>query len=195
MKSPIYIFDLQPYLQKPMNDIKSAKQCWDISHLVLALQGLVNRDEPRLYLKAIQPADDFWWNWMHEDGNWLNGTETVELKTLDDLLYQFSDFYNGVVIYDPFVPATSNIASTISGVENLLPIRYDINSDSLYSELVMSRKIDDVIWLLNENGTSIFTAKNTGMQRQAHIFGQSIATLIPVCAIPESWHIILTLIG
>ena len=162
MKAPIYIFNLQSYLQKPINDNKSAKQCWDISHLVSALQGLVNRDEPRLYLRAIQPADDFWWNWMQEDGNWLSGRETVELTTLDKLLDQFKDFFNGAVIYDSSIPATSNIASTISGTENLLPIRYDIDSDSLYSQLIAAKKIKDKIWLLNKDGTSIFTSKNTG---------------------------------
>jgi hypothetical protein len=155
----IYRFDLQKYLQQPIQNENQAKKHWDIIHLVSVLQGLVNRDAPRLYLRAIQPADDFWWNWMSAHGEWLDGTEAIELGTIDELLEKFQSFYHGAVIYDPKVPATSNVASTIAGIENLLPIRYDTESDSLYMKLVGSGKIKPVKWLLNEDGTSIFTAE------------------------------------
>ena len=154
--NPICRFDLQDYL-KLINDDKQAKQCWDVCHLVSVLQGLVNRDALGLYLDAIQNADDFWWNWMNSEGEWLEGVEVIELSTIDDLLEQFKSFYNGAVIYDPSVPATSNVASTIAGIENLLPIRYDNDPKSLYTQLITSGKIKPVKWLLNEDGTSIFT--------------------------------------
>jgi len=45
-------------------------------HLVSVLQGLVNRDKPGLYLRAMQSADDFWWDWMCTD--WLKSREVME---------------------------------------------------------------------------------------------------------------------
>lgn len=159
MNSTIYRFNLQDYLQRPIKNDKSARECWDMVHLVSVLQGLVNRDVPRLYLRAIQPADDFWWNWMCAD--WLKDREAADLTTIDELLVHFQSFYNGAVIYDPLVPATSNVASTIAGVESLLPVRYDTDPDSLFMQLIRSGKIKAVRWLLNEDGTSMFTAEST----------------------------------
>jgi len=160
MNSIIYGFNLQDYLQRPINDDKLARECWDMVHLVSVLQGIVNRDTPRLYLRAIQPADDFWWDWMCAD--WLKSREVIDLTTIDELLDQFQSFYNGAVIYDPLVFATSNVASTIAGIENLLPVRYDTDQDSLFMQLIGSGKLKAVRWLLNEDGTSIFTTENTG---------------------------------
>ena len=160
MNLPVYQFDLEPYLQLDVSDPAAAKECWDTTHLVASLQGLVNRDDARLYLRAIQPADDYWWEWMCGDGEWLSGREVVHLKNLDALLEQFGGFYNGAVIYDPAVPATSNVASTIAGVENLLPVRYDPEPGSLYMNWVASGKLHAVLWLLNEDGTSLFTPDN-----------------------------------
>ncbi len=156
----ICIFDLYEILQQPINDDMQARECWDICHLVSALQGLVNRDKARLYLKAIQPADNFWWDWLKSKGEWLENVKEIEITSIDDLLEQFKGFYNGAVIYDPNVPATSNVASTIAGIENLLPIRYDNAPESLYTKLIKSGKIKPVQWLLNKDGTSIFTDKN-----------------------------------
>jgi hypothetical protein len=46
----------------------------------------------------------------------------------------------GVVLYDPTVPATSNVASTIAGVESLLPVAYRPNGGpaTVYHQLVTS---------------------------------------------------------
>lgn len=162
MSSSLYRFDLRPHLHRDVSDARAARECWDTSHLVSALQGLVNRDAPRLYLRAIQPADDYWWDWMQRDGEWLNGREIVDLENIDALLEQFGNFFNGAVIHDPAVPATSNVASTIAGVENLLPIRYDTEPDSLYTKLVSSGRLQAVCWLLHEDGTSLFTSDVKG---------------------------------
>ena len=147
MNSIIYRLNLQDYLQRPIKDDKSARECWDMVHLVSVLQGLVNRDTPRLYLRAIQPVDDFWWDWMCAD--WLKSREVIDLTTIDELLDQFQSFYNGAVIYDPLVFATSNVASTIAGIEKLLPVRYDTDQDSLFMQLIDSGRLKAVRWLLN----------------------------------------------
>ena len=72
MNSAIHVFNLQPYLQQDVSDAEIAKRHWDSCHLAAAVQGLANRDAPRLYLRAIQPADDYWWEWMCAPGGWLS---------------------------------------------------------------------------------------------------------------------------
>ena len=69
---------------------------------------------------------------------------------------------NGAVVYDPKVYATSNVASTVAGVENLLPIRFDPVPDSLYSQLVTGGpKLAVKVWLVNADGSSRFTGRGT----------------------------------
>jgi hypothetical protein len=41
----------------------------------------------------------------------------------------------GLVVWDPTVPATSNVAATICSVEGYLPVRFDEDADSLYTWL------------------------------------------------------------
>jgi hypothetical protein len=52
------------------------------------------------------------------------------------LVNRFPDAYSGVVLWDPAVPATSNVAATIAGVENWLPIPLRDEPGSLYQMLV-----------------------------------------------------------
>ena len=65
------------------------------------------------------------------------------------------------MVYDEKVPATSAIASTIAGVENLLPIRYDLAPGSLYLRLMQGLKIPIRHRLINPDGTSLFTGRGT----------------------------------
>jgi hypothetical protein len=64
----------------------------------------------------------------------------------------------GVVLYDPAVPATSNIASTIAGVESLLPVAYRPagGATSVYSQLVTSGLLQvkqSLVGMFNGNRT------------------------------------------
>jgi len=54
------------------------------------------------------------------------------------LVSTFRSYFNGVVEYDPNVWATSNVASTVAGAEDLVAIRKDTTSGSLYDQLVVS---------------------------------------------------------
>ena len=42
-----------------------------------------------------------------------------------------------MVVYDSKVASTSNIASSVAGIENLIAVRYDISPNSLYTRLVL----------------------------------------------------------
>lgn len=79
--------------------------------LFATLQGVVNRTQPRIYLE--QPRDEGPYTWLN-DGLGLEWTE------IDDpwlLFEQFSSEVSGVVITDPAIVDTVNVATTIAGLE------------------------------------------------------------------------------
>ncbi len=89
---------------------------YDITMAAATLQGMINRDGPRLYLMAARPA--YWLDLFSKPGNWLAGRERKALASLDDLASLAGDRLKGTVIWDPAVPATANVATTIAGVED-----------------------------------------------------------------------------
>jgi len=96
------------------------------------LQGNVNRDAPRLYLlhdyqrQDTPGVDTFWLEQYQAKGQpygWLADTELVDLPNLAAVLDTFTTDIDGLVVWDPAVPATLNVATTIAGVENLAVVR------------------------------------------------------------------------
>lgn len=105
---------------------------YDTLIFLATLQGLVNRDRPQLYLEhdyqrlETPGVDRFWLEKYQEAGQsygWLAETQIVELDSLAEVLATFGDDMTGVVLWDPAVPATLNVATTIAGVENLAVVR------------------------------------------------------------------------
>lgn len=138
---------------------------WDRVHLTAALQGIVNRDGSRLWIDYVDTAEtrrsvnvDAWWlSRLREPGAWLSRKELVTVPDLPSLLALFRDRVKGLVVWDPEVPATSNVASTIAGADDLLPVRYDPSPGSLYSELTSG---DDPLPVI-VNLTGFFTGSGT----------------------------------
>ncbi|MCX7599189.1 MAG: GxGYxYP family putative glycoside hydrolase [Armatimonadetes bacterium] len=89
----------------------------DVRLMVFALQGLVNRAQPRIYCLWNQ-TDEFWLERMQAQG-WIDGTEAVAPT---DLLARFRQSVKGMVITDPALPATKNIATMLAGVRDGLPV-------------------------------------------------------------------------
>jgi len=133
--------------------------------LVSALQGLVNRQGPRLYIyrvamlwanpepeyqaRGYPDADHYWLNQFTKNGGWLENYQKIPLSSINSLLDAFSEI-NQVVIWDPRVGATANIATTIAGVNNALPV---MHGGSLYQELVNQRNYHVVVDLYQKNFT------------------------------------------
>ena len=139
-------------------------KAWDELHFVVTIQGIVNRKEPNLYLLYTQNGDidRFWLEKMTKKGAFLHNWDVKEIPDMDTFLNKYLSKIKGLVVYDGNVPATSNIASTIAGVEDLAAVRYDTNKDSLYYFLTTNTsgpKIPVKKWLLNQDGTSMFTGK------------------------------------
>ncbi len=157
---PIVYFDLTPILSLDLQDPVQRWRLFDETHLAVALQGLVNRTAPRLFLRYVRSADDFWWEQMTASGGWLEGRPVVKVASLNDLLERFKDDYHGAVVWDPRVPATSNLASTIAGCDDLLPLRYDPDEKSLYQQLTQDgTHLQTKVSLLNADGTPLFTGQ------------------------------------
>ena len=137
-------------------------ELWDVLHVASCVQGIVNREKPRVYISYTKEAsfntDDFWWNIYRQPGKWLSGTYVEQTKSVTAVVRKFKSFFKGLVVYDPNVASTSNVASTIAGVEDLIAVRYDPSSNSMYSRL-KALGLKEKVWLLNEDGTSKFKKK------------------------------------
>ena len=133
---PIILFDAVSGLERIKED--SVLQ-YDTLKYVSSLQGIVNRDRPRLLIRfqsgtgitgAIN-VDDYWREKMQ--AGWLKGHVIERVETLEQLVELFPEARAGVVVWDPAVLATANVAATICGVEGWLPVRAD---SVLYQRLV-----------------------------------------------------------
>lgn len=131
----LYFYDLSYVLNYASTD----KLAYDIPLAVFALQGLVNRNGTRLLVK-LSTYDDRWLSKLRASGEWLAGKTLVTLPTgsanLANLFNTFRSDYNGAVVWDPNIYATSNVATTVAGADNLIPIRYDTTTGSVYNLLV-----------------------------------------------------------
>lgn len=155
---PIVMYDLTPVWGRDVHDPVQRRRMWDETHLVVSLQGLVNRDAPRLYLRAIPGPDDFWWQRMTESGGWLADRRIEQIRDVQELLARFRSFYRGAVVWDERVAATSNLASTVAGCDDLLCLRYDESDGSLYGELTGGPGALSVqVRLIGDDGSPLFS--------------------------------------
>ena len=165
----IVTFDLEYANHIKRTDPAAVRRGWDETFLTAALQGLVNRKAPRLYIFYVsqggQNVDRYWFDLFSRplpDGTpgWLEGRPVRQAESLEEILVLFKNDYRGVVLYDERVPATSCLAATIAGTDNLLPIRFDPAPDSLYTRLVTDPdgpRLPVKVRLLAEDGSPLFT--------------------------------------
>lgn len=136
------------------------QSAFEHTHLVAALSGLVNRDRPVLYT-LLTNADADWKSYL-TSREWLNSTQFILVSNISALVQLFQSSIKGVALYDPSVYATSNLASTASGVYDLLPVCYrPQDPHSLYSVLVAGGpKLPVVLNLVGKfNGSVTGSAK------------------------------------
>lgn len=158
------IYDLSPRLHFDPAEPLQVAQAWDEIHAVTTLQGIVNRVEPRLYIHFLEAhgrkLDELWLSRFSEQGQWLHGVPQHRLENLETLIERFRSEIAGAVVYDPKVPATSNVASAVAGAENLIAIRYDPTPGSLFTRLVRTGpRLSVKVSLLHPDGSSLFTGR------------------------------------
>lgn len=137
----------------------------DVVRLYTCLQGLLNRRYAEgssnfLVYQDFDDSDQFWLSYMTGIGKTFEGFKTATLSTPDELwdfLLPYIKEY-GIILWDPEVPATSNVASTICGVDGFLPVKYDESPACLYNFLIDSGvevKMSLVGMFTGEPGTKI----------------------------------------
>ena len=133
----LYYFDLYDYLLP----VRDSRWAYDVTLLISTLQGLVNRDANLLFIRFNGPndhmtnQDGFWLEYLQQDGQILAGKPVVEVDTPAAILRLFADYFEGLVVWDSDVPATSNVACTVCGVDSLLPVRFLSEAGSVYDIL------------------------------------------------------------
>jgi hypothetical protein len=134
----IGLFDLKYSLHYDLNDPQLVESMWDDIHATATLQGIVNRDAPRLFINYVVQSDievdTYWWHKYRQPGKWLHDKDTVVYHDIVELIEGYKHFINGVVLYDSSIASTSNVASAIAGIEDLIAVRYDPAPGSLYSQ-------------------------------------------------------------
>lgn len=159
----IFTFDTRPLARLDLKEPRNARRVWDEMHLAAALQGLANRDAARLYLFHCAEfgvdTDAFWLDWLRGEGDWLRRTRVVPVGQVEEVVARFRDVFDGLVVYDGEVPATSCAASTAAGVERLLPVRWDASTNSLYARLTGTVGLPVKLWLVNADGSPRFTGR------------------------------------
>lgn len=109
--------DLFPHSQPPaaellVADLRRLPPDWQLC--LLTLQGLTNRQTPSMY--SITVAQDVQWlDWMLQR-QFVRSTRTLERP--EDWLDHYRALVKGVVISDPRLPATKNVAMMVASVQD-----------------------------------------------------------------------------
>lgn len=90
----------------------------DLALLMISLQGVVNRQTARIFL-ITGGNDQMWANWLQERGDVQQLTKLDTIAALQ-LIHTFRTEISGIVVVDPAVPATVNVATMLSGLDQLI---------------------------------------------------------------------------
>lgn len=118
-----------PAFQTPqhlaMYDIRSASR--DVQLTITTMVGLINRPQPRVYL--ITGDDDLFWlkqalHAISSDSASVSGNDVLET-----LLITYRSCFQGLVLYDPNLSDTINIATTLAGQQDAIVVSPDQSED------------------------------------------------------------------
>lgn len=158
----IIMLDLRSFNSINRSDKSAVLNLWDTFHAISSVQGIVNRDTPRLYINYVKngstDVDSYWWDMYRKPGKWLATKQVREMDNVLDVFRYFKPLINGLVVWDPAVPSTSNVASTVAGADNLIAVRYDTDPSSMYNRLI-GLGYEVKVRLIGEDGKSIFKTK------------------------------------
>jgi hypothetical protein len=81
------------------------------------LEGLVNRQQPRLFL-VFDRFDELWLQWLRERGD----VDQIKWVGTEQLYEEFLPLVRGLVVTDPQLPGTVNVATMLAGIHHWLPV-------------------------------------------------------------------------
>lgn len=134
------------------------------NRLVASLQGLINRafgmddDHTVLVNFALDGSDNFWMSEMTSKGIFTQLNSKKKIVSSMDAFYEtFANQlkYCGMVTWDGGVPATSNVAATICGVDGYLPVLKGSSIETKLAEMGVEEKISLFNKFTGELGTKI----------------------------------------
>ena len=136
----LYVFDVNSYITK----FRDTKDQLDIASLIVAIQGIVNKDGDHLYLLYLgdvpinqytMDTDQFWLDYLTSENQYLDGKELVTIYSLGEVLTLFKNQINGLIVWDNTVAATYNTAFTACGPDKLIPVHFDDSQNSVMNIL------------------------------------------------------------
>jgi len=83
----------------------------DAKLVLSTLQGIVNRKQPRIYL--IESEEEGKYTWLND----LNVPYTVH-EDYWEIVRKYKNEVKGVIVYDPAVPDSINVATTLAGIRD-----------------------------------------------------------------------------
>ena len=96
---------------------QEGKESYDEALAVASIQGIINRSSPDLYVLSRKNArPQYWLDLLSKEGRWLEGWKQLPVTNINVLIQLGGDRIKGVVIWDPAVPATVNVATMLAGV-------------------------------------------------------------------------------
>ena len=127
---------------------------YDEAMAVACIQGVLNRDGIELYVESNSlNRPSYWLEKLGEKG-WL-AKERVPVSSLEQLFELSKNKLQGVIIWDPEVPASLNVATTLAGLE-----------DGLVLSPEMAKTYGDQLNLpLIKDFRGFFTGEETGSKK------------------------------
>jgi hypothetical protein len=141
--------------------------------LLTTLQGIVNRREPRLY---------WFLQGDNTDQTWLN-TIDVPYSIAGDplsLIAKYRDEIRGAIVYDPNVPDTINVATSLAGLNDAVIATGDLANQYKLPILEdlrgrFANKIDAYNWLLDNYWSQLTPRLLTGISPASPNFNPSVS--------------------
>jgi len=96
---------------------------WAEKNLLTCFQGLVNRNQTRVYLIHSE-TDQFWLNYYQTEF----GIDNEIVAEPNILLEKYAKELSGYIIYDQKMPHSLNLATTLGAIENALPVTKSLES-------------------------------------------------------------------
>ena len=97
---------------------------WHKKTTLSCMQGLVNREETRVYLNSTK-QDQFWLEYYQQ----MWGIEADSLRDANTFFERFAPEITGYILYDPAMPHSLNLAASMGALKNAIPVSIKFEAD------------------------------------------------------------------
>jgi hypothetical protein len=168
MPEIVYIVETEKVLAE-----MSQKTAYDALKFIAAVQGVVNKARPLIFLNNDQETDMFWFDYLKEKMFCGYGIEHISSIEVFFEVFRHDIINLGVTLWDETVPATSNVATTVCGVDGNIPLRFSQEKGSLYEIMNEKGLVNvklDLVGKFNGAGTIFSTNLETTKSAKADAY-------------------------